>query len=126
MSTNPKQQVGASDGSRALEMENFSTRNYPRFESYLYPANANGEEDANGEFIHWCPYCDFKGWMRVRQEPKAVILSVHIGEDALIETRITEEVFSVLEKHWPAAAERIKEWMEASAEFSVNCCRSLW
>jgi len=116
MRVNPKQKVGASDGSRDVEMENYSTKNYPYLCSYLYPVNADGEEDENGEFIHWCPYYDFKAWMRVRQEPKAVILSVHMGDDTLVEQEISNEALSTLEKYWPIAAEDIKKWMEQSAK----------
>jgi hypothetical protein len=110
---------GASDGSKVMddEMKHHSLKSYPVACSYLYQVNADGEEEENGEFIHWCHYYDFKARMRVRFEPKAVILSVHIGDDTLVEQEISNEALSTLEKYWPIAAENIKRWIEASAEF---------
>lgn len=108
---------GVSDDSRDAELENFSTKNYPKVCSYFYPVNADGEEEEKGEFIHRCFYYDFKTWMRVRLEPKAVMFSIHIGSGQLVEAEITEEILSVLKKRWPISAEDIEKWMKASAEF---------
>jgi hypothetical protein len=78
-----------------------------------YRVNANGEEDENGQFLYECLYHNFNAWMRVRRDPKAVIVSFGFGLSVLAEGKITEPTLSALRWFKPNAAMEIEKWIES-------------